>query len=172
MKSNSDSHRKHGDHGENQVQNILAYRYTTILLAFIAQSALAQPAIVSYRVSNNAIETPLTPVPGDAVRGKATALSRDAGNCQLCHAIPDSGIPVMGNIASSLAGVGTRFTAGQLRLRLVDAARLNPQTVMPSYYRVDGLHDVASAWRGKPMLTAQQIEDVVAYLVTLKEPPQ
>lgn len=143
-----------------------------LVLAIVAQTALAQPAIVNYRVINNAIEAPLTPIPGDPVRGKQTALSREGANCQLCHAIPDSGIPLMGNIASSLAGAGSRFTAGQLRLRLVDAARLNPQTLMPSYYRVDGLHDVASAWRGKPMLTAQQIEDVVAYLVTLKEPPK
>ena len=143
-----------------------------LLATMIAQAALAQPAIVSYRVTNNAIEAPLTPIPGDPVRGKKTALSRDAGNCQLCHAVPESGLPLMGNIGSSLAGAGARFTAGQFRLRLADAARLNPETVMPSYYRVEGLHDVAAAWRGKPILSAQQIEDVVAYLVSLKEPPK
>jgi len=138
----------------------------------LSAAALAQPALVAYRVSDNSIEAPLTPNSGDPVRGKEVVLSRDAGNCQLCHALPDSGLPLMGNIASSLAGVGARRTAGQLRLRLVDAARLNPETLMPSYYRVEGLYDVAAAWRGKPILTAQQIEDVVAYLASLKVSPR
>jgi sulfur-oxidizing protein SoxX len=74
----------------------------------------------------------------------------------------------MGNLASPLAGVGTRLSEGQLRLRIVDSARLNRDTIMPSYYRVDGLNQVAAAWRGKPILTAQQIEDAVAYLRTLR----
>ena len=74
----------------------------------------------------------------------------------------------MGDIAPPLSGVGARLSEGQLRLRIVDSSRLNPETVMPSYYKVDGLVRVASAWRGKPVLTAQQIEDVVAYLKTLK----
>jgi sulfur-oxidizing protein SoxX len=67
-----------------------------------------------------------------------------------------------------LSGAGLRWSEGQLRLRLVDAARLDPQTVMPPYYRVDGLTRVGERWRGKPVLTAEQIEDVVAFLSTLK----
>jgi sulfur-oxidizing protein SoxX len=74
----------------------------------------------------------------------------------------------MGNLASPLAGVGARFGEGRLRLQIVDSMRLNPQTIMPSYYRVDGLNQVAAALRGKPVLTAQQVEDVVAYLLTLR----
>jgi sulfur-oxidizing protein SoxX len=66
-----------------------------------------------------------------------------------------------------LDGAGTRWTAGQLRLRIVDSRHLNPDTIMPSYYRSDGLVEVAAAWRGKPILNAQQIEDLIAYLLTL-----
>ncbi len=67
-----------------------------------------------------------------------------------------------------LSGVGARLSEGQLRLRIVDSVRLNRDTIMPSYYRMDGLNQVAAAWRGKPVLTAQQVEDVVAYLLTLR----
>ena len=74
----------------------------------------------------------------------------------------------MGNLAAPLGGVGARLGEGQLRLQIVDSMRLNPQTIMPSYYRVDGLNRVAATFRGKPVLTAQQIEDVVAYLLTLR----
>ncbi len=74
----------------------------------------------------------------------------------------------MGNLASPLGGVGARLGEGQLRLRIVDSMWLNSQTIMPSYYRVDGLNNVAAAWRGKPVLTAQQVEDTIAYLLTLR----
>ena len=74
----------------------------------------------------------------------------------------------MGNLAPPLGGVGARLDEGQLRLRIVDSMRLNPQTIMPSYYRLDGLNQVAAAWRGKTLLTAQQVEDTVAYLLTLR----
>ena len=72
-------------------------------------------------------------------------------------------------MAPDLSGVGSRWSAGQLRLRLVDATRLNPETIMPTYYRIDGLTRVGSAWAGKPILTAEQIEDVVAFLDTLRD---
>jgi sulfur-oxidizing protein SoxX len=90
------------------------------------------------------------------------------GNCLLCHAVAETGVRFMGDIAPPLSGVGARLSEGQLRLRIVDSSRLNPETVMPSYYKVDGLVRVAPAWRGKPVLTAQQIEDVIVYLKTLK----
>lgn len=92
---------------------------------------------------------------------------RDA-NCLLCHAVPETGERFMGNVGPPLSGVGGRLSAAQLRLRIVDQSRLNRDTVMPSYYRVSGLTRVAAAYRGKPVLTAQQIEDVIAYLQTLR----
>lgn len=94
-------------------------------------------------------------------------MGRD-GNCLLCHAVPETGARFMGNLAPPLSGVGARLTEGQLRMRMVDSSRLNRDTIMPAYYRVDRLNEVAQAYRDKPILTAQQIEDIVAFLATLR----
>jgi L-cysteine S-thiosulfotransferase len=110
----------------------------------------------------------LTGTPGDAARGRALVLERTS-TCILCHSGPFPEEKFQGDLAPDLAGAGTRWSEGQLRLRLVNAARLNPATIMPSYYRVDGLDRVAPAWRGKPILSAEQIEDMVAYLATLRQ---
>jgi len=117
----------------------------------------------------DSIPQSLTGQPGDATRGRAIVANRTVGLCLLCHSGPIPEERFQGNLAPSLAGAGSRSTQGQLRLRLVDAARLNPDTIMPPYYRVDGLTRVAKNFQGKTILTAQQIEDVVAYLATLKE---
>jgi len=130
-------------------------------------ATVATDVAAPYRVEGDAIREPLTPAPGDAARGREVLLGRD-GNCLLCHAVPETGARFMGNIALPLSGVGARLNAGQLRLRVVDSMRLNRDTIMPSYYRVDGLNQVAEAWRGKPVLTAEQVEDTVAYLLTLR----
>lgn len=135
-------------------------------LAVAANAAAADPAVLQYKVSGDAIATPLA-APGDAMRGRDIVAGRD-GNCLLCHAIPETGARFMGDIAPPLSGIGARLSAAQLRLRVVDQSRLNPDTVMPSYFKVDGLHRVAPAFRGKPILNAAQVEDVVAFLQTLK----
>ena len=114
------------------------------------------------------IPDPIAASPGDAARGRVLMLARDPANCLLCHAIPDPAVRFAGDIGPSLAGVGGRLSIAQLRLRVADIVRLNPATIMPSYYRVDGLSLVASAYRGKPILTPADVEDVVAYLATLK----
>jgi L-cysteine S-thiosulfotransferase len=138
------------------------------LLGALAGCAHGAPdTLVSYRVDGNAIREPLVSTTADPERGRGVLVGRD-GNCLLCHAVPETGARFMGNLAAPLSGVGARLTAGQLRLRIVDSTRLNPDTIMPSYYRVDGLNRVAEAWRGKPVLTAQQVEDTVAYLLTLR----
>ncbi|MFZ0762828.1 MAG: sulfur oxidation c-type cytochrome SoxX [Bradyrhizobium sp.] len=110
----------------------------------------------------------LTGAPGDAMRGRALVLNR-TNTCILCHSGPFPEEKFQGDLAPNLAGSGSRWSVGQLRLRLVDASRLKPGTIMPSYYRVDGLDRVAQPWRGKPILSAEQIEDIVAYLATLRE---
>jgi L-cysteine S-thiosulfotransferase len=130
-------------------------------------AAPARDADVPYRVDGDVIRERLASAPGDAARGKAVVAARDS-NCLLCHTVPDVGVRFMGNVGPPLAGVGGRLTEAQLRLRIVDSMRLNRDTLMPSYYRMDGLKQVAEPWRGKPVLTAQQVEDVVAYLLTLR----
>ena len=107
-------------------------------------------------------------MPVDATRGRALVLDRTS-TCILCHSGPFPEAKFQGDLAPSLAGAGSRWSEGQLRLRLVDASRLNPATIMPSYYRLDALNRVGLAWRGKPMLSADQIEDIVTYLATLRE---
>ena len=128
--------------------------------------------LVAFEVANGAIEAPLDGRRGDVARGRDVAINRGEGACLLCHTVPappgDERTRFMGNIGPPLAGVGARLSAGQLRLRLVDSTQLNPDTVMPAYYRVEGLNQVATAYRGKPLLTPQQIEDAVVWLSTLK----
>jgi sulfur-oxidizing protein SoxX len=140
--------------------------WIALLGAVAGHAAGAPEAMVPYRVQGDAIPEPLAAL-GDEARGRDVLLGRD-GNCLLCHAVPEVGKRFMGNLAPSLSGVGSRLSAAQLRLRIVDSMRLNRDTIMPSYYRVDGLAQVAAAWRGKPILSAQQVEDVVAYLQTLR----
>jgi L-cysteine S-thiosulfotransferase len=121
-----------------------------------------------YAVVGDAIPEPLTTTRGDAARGRALIVERSS-TCILCHSGPFPEQKFQGDLAPSLAGSGSRWSEGQLRLRLVDASRLNAATIMPSYYRIDGLQRVGTLWRGKPVLSAEQIEDIVAYLVTLRE---
>jgi sulfur-oxidizing protein SoxX len=120
-----------------------------------------------YAVVGDAIPEPLT-ARGDATRGRALVVERTS-TCILCHNGPFPEQKFQGDLAPNLAGSGSRWSEGQLRLRLVDASNLNDATIMPSYYRVDHLTRVGLAWRGKPILSAEQIEDIVAYLVTLRE---
>jgi sulfur-oxidizing protein SoxX len=105
---------------------------------------------------------------GDPVRGRAIVADRQVGLCLLCHSGPFPEERFQGELAPSLAGAGSRWSEDELRMRLVDPARLNPNTIMPSYYKAEGLERVAPAFRGKTILSAEQIEDVVAYLATLK----
>ena len=121
-----------------------------------------------YAVVGDAIPESLTNMRGDPVRGRALVVDRTS-TCILCHNGPFPEQKFQGDLAPNLAGSGSRWSEGQLRLRLVDASRLNAATIMPSYYREDGLNRVGRSWQGKTILTAEQIEDIVAYLVTLRE---
>jgi sulfur-oxidizing protein SoxX len=122
-----------------------------------------------YVVVGDAIPASLTGSAGDPERGRAIVGNRQVGLCLLCHTGPFPEEHFQGSLAPDLAGAGARASAGELRLRIVDASRLNPNTIMPPYYRVDGLERVAPNFRGKPILSAEQIEDVVAFLMTLRD---
>ncbi|HEV7267315.1 MAG TPA: sulfur oxidation c-type cytochrome SoxX [Falsiroseomonas sp.] len=140
------------------------------LLAFLLLGAIpAAGRVAPFVVTGDAIEAPLGDLAGDAVRGAAVVKNRETANCLICHSIPDPRERFMGDIGPPLAGVGARLTRGQIRLRLVDPTLVNPAAVMPAYHRVAGLVRVDERYRGQPVLTAQEIEDVVAYLATLRD---
>ena len=139
-----------------------------VLCASVSAQTPERPA--TYKVVGDAIPLALTSTPGDAARGRAIVTNKQLGLCLLCHTGPFDEEPFQGNLAPDLSGVGARFTEGQLRLRLVDGRRVNPATIMPAYHRTDGLARVGPAWQGKPLLAAQQVEDVVAFLLTLRAP--
>lgn len=112
---------------------------------------------------------PLTSTPGDAARGRAIVADRTRGLCLLCHQAPIPEERFQGNIGPDLTGVGARLSAGEIRLRIVDPRRLNPESIMPAYFRTEGLARVAAAYQGRPVLSAQEIEDVIAFLVGLRD---
>jgi sulfur-oxidizing protein SoxX len=129
------------------------------------------PQARAIQIDGDRIEARLTEQRGDTERGKAVVSNRQLGLCVLCHAGPFGDIRFQGTIGPDLTGVGSRLAEPQIRLRVVDARHLNPDSVMPSYFTTDGLHRVAPAFQGKPLLTAAQIEDVVAYLSQLRDTP-
>jgi sulfur-oxidizing protein SoxX len=119
--------------------------------------------------AGEALPGSLTGARGDPARGRAIVASRQVGLCLLCHSGPFPEERFQGTLAPDLGGAGSRWSEGQLRLRLIDPGRINPATIMPAYHRTGGLVRVAPAYRGKPILSAEQIEDVVAFLTTLRD---
>lgn len=118
--------------------------------------------------SSDEIPVPLSGAKGDPARGRAIVVNRQLGLCLLCHSGPFPEERFQGNIGPDLNGIGARLSEGQIRLRVADPGRLNPATIMPAYFRGEGLTRVAPAFQGKPVLSADQIEDVVAFLATLR----
>jgi len=137
------------------------------LVCLIAGKADAQD-LKPFKIVGDAIPESLTGAPGDPARGRAIVTSRQS-TCLLCHAGPFPEEKFQGDLSPDLRGAGARWSNGQLRLRLVDARRINPASIMPPFYATDGLVRVGASWRGKTILTAEQIEDVVAYLSTLRD---
>jgi sulfur-oxidizing protein SoxX len=146
----------------------------SIVLAAVLGLALAGAALAQAQnapgtsVVGDAVPASLTGASGDPARGRAIVTNRQVGLCLLCHSGPFPEERFQGDLAPDLTGVGSRLSPGQLRLRIVDSGRVNTATIMPAYYKVEGLTRVAPAFRGKPVLSAQQIEDVVAFLATLR----
>jgi len=140
--------------------------FAVVLLALYCPAGAQE--LRPYAVDGDAVQDSLTGTKGDAARGRALIVERSS-TCILCHSGPFPEQKFQGDLAPNLAGAGSRWSEGQLRLRLVDAPRLNASTIMPAYYRNDGLNRVGPSWRGKPILSAEQIEDIVAYLITLRD---
>lgn len=152
----------------NGILTVLGVLGTGALVATVAPAAAEE--LVAYEVVEDVgIPESLTGQPGDPVRGKEVAVDRRLGNCLSCHVMPIAEQPFHGEFGPTLLGVGDRLTPAQMRLQVVDSKAINPESVMPAFYRVQGLHEVAKDFQGKPILTAGQVEDVVAYLTTLKE---
>ncbi len=133
------------------------------------QTAEADMVVAYEVVDGAAIPQALTDQAGDPDNGRAVAIHRKKGNCLACHILPIPEQSFHGEIGPDLNGVASRYDAGELRLRLVDPKVLNADTIMPSYYRNDGYHRVLKDFQGKTLLSAQEVEDIIAYLQTLKE---
>lgn len=138
----------------------------------LAAAARAPGAAGSFAVVGDAIPAALTGASAyvaDPGRGRAIVMNRQVGLCLLCHSGPFPEVRFQGDLAPNLKGAGSRLSEGELRLRIVDSGRVNPATIMPAYYKSEGLTRVAPAYQGKPVLSAEQIEDVVAFLTTLHD---
>lgn len=147
---------------------------TRLILVFVGLLLPGWPLatgqeMVPYDIAGQSIPDPLTDERGNPVRGRQIIRDVDNATCLICHSIPIPDEPDQGNIGPSLAGVGSRYSEGELRLRIVNSKAINPDTVMPAYYRIDGLNRVMGLYVGRPIYSAQQVEDVVAYLTSLKD---
>jgi L-cysteine S-thiosulfotransferase len=136
---------------------------------WLLAAIVAAAGMLGVAHAQDAIPQSLTGAKGDPARGRAIVANRQVGLCLLCHSGPFPDERFQGNLAPDLRGAGARWSEGQLRLRIVDSSRINPVSIMPAYHRTEGLVRVGPAWRGKPILTAEQIEDVVAFLMTLRD---
>jgi sulfur-oxidizing protein SoxX len=138
------------------------YALAWLLLAILyLNSALAQTVV------RDSILESLSASPGDINRGRAIVASRQTGLCLLCHSGPFPEERFQGNLAPELGVSAGRLSASQLRARIVNASYFNPGTIMPTYYKADNLVRVAPKFVGQPILNEQEIEDVVAFLVSL-----
>ncbi|MBI4967735.1 MAG: sulfur oxidation c-type cytochrome SoxX [Rhodospirillales bacterium] len=135
----------------------------------LAAAPARAESVAPYAIVGDAIPMPLAGAKGDAKRGQAIVGDRQVGLCLLCHPGPFANERAQGTIGPDLRGAGARWSEGQLRLRLVDSQKVNPETIMPPFHRTQGLSRVAGAFRGRPILDAQQIEDAVTYLQTLTD---
>lgn len=141
-----------------------------VMLGVTHGAALSQGVVPYEIVDGHSIPRSLTGKPGDPEAGRKVFVNRKQGNCLGCHEVAELESELFhGEVGPSLDGVADRYTEGELRLRVVDPKHINPETIMPAFYVTEGLHRVAKDFVGKPILSADQVEDVVAYLLTLKE---
>ncbi len=147
------------------------WRALGLVAGLVSLAAQAQ-TLAPYRIEKGAIATSLTGVKGDPAKGRAIVVERQKGLCLLCHSGPFPEERFQGDLAPNLAGTGSRLSEGEIRLRMVDSTKVNEKTIMPPYYRNEGLERVAANYKAKTLLNAQEIEDVIAFLVSLKDDTQ
>lgn len=135
-----------------------------VMMSFGAQAE----DLVKYQIKDDSIAASLTGKAGDPVNGRKVAIHRKKGNCLACHVMPAPEEQFHGKVAPDLTGVGSRYSEGRLRLQIVNPKVINDDTIMPAFYRTDGMHRVMKKFDGKTIISAQEVEDVVAYLMTLK----
>ena len=152
-----------------------ALRKTTLAAAalgavFSVTVSLGGAAVASeYMVSDgHRIDKSLTGKPGNADNGRKIAIHRKKGNCLACHQLPIPEQAFHGDIGPDLTGVASRYSEGELRLRIVDPKVINEETTMPAFYRKTGFHRSLKKFQGKTIIGAQDVEDIIAYLMTLK----
>lgn len=154
----------------------LTSAFVALLVAGTAQAETVAPADVAYD-DYGAVEASLTGMAGDPAKGAEVIGNKSIGNCVACHQVTAlSDIPFHGEVGPTLDGAGDRWSEAELRGILSNAKMMFDGTIMPAFYKVSGYTRPGDAYTGKaapaelpPLLTAQQIEDTVAYLMTLKE---
>lgn len=145
-----------------------------LLAASVSAAALAEETKINeegiqpYKIVDMAIPQALTDQAGDPDNGKKVFVHRKKGNCLTCHSAPIPEEQFHGTVGPDLQGVGDRMTAGEMRLRIVNPRFVNPETTMIPMYKTEPAVQVKDEFEGKPILTAQEVEDVIAYLQTLK----
>ena len=155
---------------EDLITRMIASLAGPILALGFGMAAAGAAELVAYQVVDETeIAKSLTGAAGDPKRGREVAIDRKLGNCLACHSLPIPEQQFHGATGPDLAGIGSRLTPGEIRLRVVNPKVVNPETMMPAFYRVAGLNRVMKDFADKPILTAEQVEDVIAYLMTLKD---
>ncbi|MBI1207096.1 MAG: sulfur oxidation c-type cytochrome SoxX [Azospirillum sp.] len=151
------------------VRAAIAFLIAAVVGGPVAPGAASAEDLVAFVVDGQSVPKPLTGTPGDPVAGAKASVNRGGGNCLACHVLPIANQPFQGDVGPDLRGVGARLNEGELRLRVINAKLVNPESVMPAFYKADGFLMPRKDLAGKPILTAQEVEDVVAYLASLKE---
>ncbi len=145
-------------------------RWATVTRFAVTSAAVTLAILTSPAIAAGlGAQSPLTATPGNAREGERVFNDRDKGHCLLCHQLASNPAPFQGNLAPPLDGIGQRLSQAEIRFRIVDISRLLPASIMPAYFSTEGLTQVAQAYEGKPVLTAQEVEHVVAYLAAEKE---
>ena len=142
---------------------------STLPWALLVFASACTSERAAYRVTGDTITQPLSPITPSVAQGREVFVARTAGHCVLCHRVDGLAEAFQGDVGPDLSRIGARLDPGQIRLRIVDASRLNPATVMPPYFRRRGLHQVAAEYEGRTVLSAEQVEHLVAYLASLDE---